>query len=75
MSHELIDVFFDISCALTNFNILNHPLQMQDAVFNSGVLNLIMMERQLKEERQKRANELYLSRRREHFDPEEQGRI
>ena len=65
LSHERFDTFFDVACALTNLDVLVRPLQRRDAEFNRGLLNIILMERQRKAERQRIANETYLRNRRD----------
>ena len=64
LGEECFDVFFDIGCALTNLDVLRRPLRESDKAYNEGVLNLLLIELQLKEQWQRRANEEYRQLRR-----------
>ena len=62
LGEDVFDVFFDIACALTNFDFLRRPLRLTEAEFNQGVLNLIMEEMEQTAENQREANAQYLQR-------------
>ena len=63
IDEKFFDRFFNIACALTNVDVLYRPLQEVDNEFNTGVLNLILIDLEVKAARKKRANEKYLRKR------------
>ena len=63
IDEKFFDRFFNIACALTNVDILYRPLQEVDHQFNIGVLNLILIDLEVRAARKKRANERYVRRR------------
>ena len=65
IEERYFDRFFDIACGLTNIDILNRPLNMEDETFNSGVYNSIVEEIEERLRKQKLANERYVNKRRE----------
>ena len=65
MEERYFDCFFDIDCGLTNIDILNLPLNLEDEAFNVGVHNAITDEIADRLRKQKLANERYLTKRRE----------
>ena len=64
LGEECFDAFFDIGWAHTNLDVLRRPLRESDKAYNEGVLNSLLIELQLKEQWQRRANEEYRQRRR-----------
>ena len=65
LDEVFFDIFFDVACALTNVDILLRPLCEEDGAYNTGVYNMILLELETKAQRQRRANEDYIRRRRQ----------
>ena len=65
LSENEFDLFFDLACGFTNIDVLHRPLREVDRDFNDGVLNIILNEQEVDEERRRAANEAYVQRRRD----------
>ena len=68
LEERYFDRFFDIACALTNVDIFHRPLREDEAEFNVGIYNLILLELETKMLKKKRANEEYNRKRRLELD-------
>ena len=62
LSADVFDIYFDCACAMTNVDILFHPLEARDEVFNRGVIAQWQVREARRREERAEANRVYRRR-------------